>query len=305
MSVPWTGTTPRASRRGTGGHAAARSSRGVDAATRHRLFGLTVSSAIKLPLPVSTDDVDVTVELGSVDPMGVPIVGTGGAARFICLRHGDDVVLAWPGATFRVGAERVIVDARDRELASHLLLTVVWSVVMSARGTEALHGSVVERGGRAVAFLGASGAGKSTACGMLIELGCRMVTDDLVVLNGAGAVVPGPPFLRLPDDPWSVLPQPADAGGKVRIALPVRSNPVLLTAIVVLTPEHRARGMLSGLAALDAILVHSYNTAPTHPGQGRHRLEQALSLVERLPIRAEPPRSLTPDRAGRLMSEGW
>lgn len=305
MSMPWTGDTPRATRRGSGGHVVARSAHGVGAATRYRLFGLTVSSAIELPLPMSTDAVDVTVELGPADPMGVPIVGAGGAARFICLRHGDDVILAWPGASFRVGAERVVVDARDQELASHLLLTVVWSVVMSARGTEALHGSVVEHGGRAVAFLGPSGAGKSTACGMLIELGCRMVTDDLVLLDGAGAVMPGPPFLRLRDDPWSLLPRPTDAGGKVRIALPVGSNPVPLTAIVVMSPKHRIPGMLSGLAALDAILVHSYNTAPTHPGQGHHRLEQALALVERLPIREEPPRSLTPGRAQRLMSEGW
>jgi HPr kinase/phosphorylase len=58
-------------------------------------------------------------------------------------------------------------------------------------GVEAIHGTAVEREGRALLILGPSGAGKSGLAAGMIALGARLVSDDRVEL------VPGPEGLMV------------------------------------------------------------------------------------------------------------
>ena len=71
-------------------------------------------------------------------------------------------------------------------------------VLLLERGGTLLHASGVERGGRGFAFLGPTGAGKSTAARLLGgSRGARVLNDDLVAvcLEGEGATVRATPWI--------------------------------------------------------------------------------------------------------------
>jgi hypothetical protein len=85
----------------------------------------------------------------------------------------------------------------------HLYLNQVLPLVLSKHGKSVFHGSAVEAKGKALAFVGRSGIGKSTLAASFASRGQRFLTDDALVLELAGdgyLVQPGHPSLRLWDD---------------------------------------------------------------------------------------------------------
>lgn len=272
----------------------------MTAKSYHRLFGMAVASEIPLLLPPVQGAATVEIVEGRVVPGGTVLWREASPFAFTCLRDAATVVLAWPEARFRISTERVVVDARDKRAATDLLIPAVWSVVLAAHGREALHGCAVERGGRAVAVLGASGTGKSTAGLALLDRGWRLLTDDLLALDAAGNAVPGPPFMRLCPDRGAGRIGEWDAAGKLRLAASTCSEPVPLAAMVVLADEYAWGARLRGAAAVAALLNQVYNPVLTHPGQGRRRFDLALDIVDRVPIYGATPRSLTADHLERL-----
>ncbi len=277
----------------------------VAAPALYRLFGILTASDLDLPLPENQGEAEasVLVHRGTVKEAGELVHRTDIPMPFTCFRQDDAVILVWPDARFAVTSDRVIVDADNDNVAVTLLLHPVWSVVLAARGQEALHGSVIECGGRGVAIQGRSGVGKSTASLGLLDRGWRLVTDDLIAFDEARRVLPGPPFVRLMPDNATSRPGSIDAGGKVRFWPSTCPDAVSLMAMVVLVEgvEHPAR--LDGVSAVDALLTQVYNPILTHPGQARRRFDLVFELVERVPIYAAPPRSLTTDRLEQLLAE--
>jgi hypothetical protein len=74
------------------------------------------------------------------------------------------------------------------------------SFALVKQGFEPLHATAVVVDGGAVAFLGESGFGKSSLAACFLEAGCRLLTDDLLVLQRSSAQVfafPGPPRIKL------------------------------------------------------------------------------------------------------------
>ena len=71
----------------------------------------------------------------------------------------------------------------QRETLRHLFLDQVLPLMMAARGETVLHGSAVVIEGRAVVFLGTSGAGKSTIAVKLASLGYPLLTDDCLLVR--------------------------------------------------------------------------------------------------------------------------
>jgi hypothetical protein len=273
--------------------------------SRWRLFGIPVASEVDLPLPAAHGDGNALVQAtcGPVALTGELIFRSDDPEPFVCLRDGEAVVLAWEGARFRVTADRVVMDCVTPEAAAILLLHPVWSVLLAARGAEALHGCVVERAGSAIAIQGMSGTGKTTAGLALLDRGYRLVTDDLIIFDGAGNVVPGPPFLRLTPDRAIGRVGHFDVGGKLRFHAPCCAEPVPLTAMVVLREDEPACARLRGAAVVDALLTQVYNPILTHPGQARRRLELALDLANRVPVYAAPARSLSADDLERIAED--
>lgn len=128
------------------------------------------------------------------------------------------------------------------------LLGQALSFALVKLGFEPLHATAVEIDGGAVAFLGASGFGKSTLAAGFHASGCRLLTDDMLVLHDSSSgycVFPGPPRIKLlPDIAAAMLP--AGSGEKLnsksgKLVFPLNTAPGLnkaapLRAIYQLDP---------------------------------------------------------------------
>ncbi len=137
----------------------------------YRAYGLTLRSQLPLPelLPAPEYAVpDITIRLAAPAALPSPWRTPG--------THFDDplreVALVYPaGGSFFIREGREILVALmpgQEEAAARLnLLGVALAVAQHQRGRLVLHGSVVAAGGRAVAFLGGSGWGKSTLAASL------------------------------------------------------------------------------------------------------------------------------------------
>jgi hypothetical protein len=82
------------------------------------------------------------------------------------------------------------------------------AMTLRLRGVVALHASTVRVYGRAVAFVGSCGAGKSTTAAAFAKVGYAVLTDDVAALNEMGGgfeVQPGYPWLNLWPDAAEVI----------------------------------------------------------------------------------------------------
>lgn len=83
------------------------------------------------------------------------------------------------------------------------LMGSLFAVLCHQRGLLPLHASAIETGTGAVAFLGSSGAGKSSLAAFLGRKGYRVLADDICVVDPAASwerrVLPVAPWLKL----WS------------------------------------------------------------------------------------------------------
>lgn len=75
--------------------------------------------------------------------------------------------------------------ATNRDIALFIQGSV-FGLLCHQRGLFPLHASAVEIGGRAVAFMGDSGAGKSTTAAALLQLGHPLLSDDVSVIDLSG-----------------------------------------------------------------------------------------------------------------------
>jgi hypothetical protein len=100
------------------------------------------------------------------------------------------------------------------ENAVSYLLGPVLGLVLRLRGVICLHGSAVGFGNHCVAFVGASGAGKSTTAAAFAREGHAVLSDDIVALAesaGAFKVMPGYPYLCLWPEAVQILGQSPEA----------------------------------------------------------------------------------------------
>jgi hypothetical protein len=119
-------------------------------------------------------------------------------ADFILSPTGHDVT-AWPAPG--VSAQTV----------EHLYLNQVLPLALSKQGKLVFHASAVEIDGAAVAFMGASGRGKSTLAASFATHGFRFLTDDGLTVEahgGAHRVLPSHPSIRLWLDSKAALISP-------------------------------------------------------------------------------------------------
>ncbi|MGW6225990.1 hypothetical protein ACWFQT_02640 [Cellulosimicrobium cellulans] len=182
-----------------------------DAEREHvRLYGLHVAS--ELPLhqdrPADpTEPVDVTVLWGDPawdvdEPEGARVLldyadGDRAFYTFYELPAGDYLLRFHRTCDVQVSADLATVrvhlrDGADPGVAAILVTGAVLSFQLYLRGVAVLHGSAVDVGGRAVAFVGASGMGKSTMATLLCAAGGAVITDDVLRVD-----LDGPPSVRL------------------------------------------------------------------------------------------------------------
>lgn len=115
----------------------------------------------------------------------------------------------------------------SNQTIEHLYLNLVVPLALSRQSKLVLHGSAVELGDYAVAFLATTGRGKSTLAASFSTGGYRFLTDDGLVLNKVNSqyiVQPNHPSIRLWDDSREALipdttctAPPVDYTPKVRL----------------------------------------------------------------------------------------
>src|SRR6185437_15564144 len=98
------------------------------------------------------------------------------------------------------------------------LMGSLFAVLCHQRGLLPLHASAVATGEGAIAFLGSSGAGKSSLAAFLARAGYRVLADDICVIDPTASryrrVLPVAPWLKL----WSAT---LDAMGEPSSGLPL------------------------------------------------------------------------------------
>ena len=114
-----------------------------------------------------------------------------------------------------VASDGTAIESRLSEVAGdqwqRLFFAQVVPLAAAAQGLDLLHASAVELGGRAVAFTGAPGIGKTSLAAQLVARGHGFVTDDVLAVETDGAALvayPGPAVLHV--DPCELDPHVGD-----------------------------------------------------------------------------------------------
>jgi hypothetical protein len=179
-------------------------------------------------------------------------------------RDGACIVHMPPTATFmlRTGDPLRIAVEPDQDgdgLLEHRFVSAAACMLLSMHGDVVLHASAVETGGRAVAFCGATGRGKSTLARALGELGHPVLSEDGIAISldgGDPTAFPGARGVRIRDRNGSrgtkLVPDPG----------PAEPDPSPLAALVVLGargPAFRTERLerSRALALLTSELVHT------------------------------------------------
>lgn len=158
------------------------------------------------------------VRYGAVDPV---IGGNEVAAGFNRI-DGDDFVLRDEGFSCRYrrgdGITVQLDDPAKAGLLELFLAGSVYSAVAAINGFTALHASAVAVDGKAIAFTGPPGAGKSTTAAALRSRGLPVVADDTLIVDMSGVIdmagtqpicLPGHKRLKLWPDSVAMAGTPA------------------------------------------------------------------------------------------------
>ncbi|MBC8144723.1 MAG: hypothetical protein H7X80_04000 [bacterium] len=147
-------------------------------------FGLGIRSEIPLPELIEVEgDEDILIRYGRVErPMGLDPDDDD------YFRLADDTVsFHTPHGGFRIASGRELtVDPSHDSSPASVRLTILGralGAMLQWRGQFVLHASAVARNGRAIAFAGESGAGKSTTAATFLRNGYSLVADDIVAID--------------------------------------------------------------------------------------------------------------------------
>ncbi|HEY9851348.1 MAG TPA: hypothetical protein V6D28_17900 [Leptolyngbyaceae cyanobacterium] len=276
-------------------------------------YGLGIQSELPLPALVSgATTVDVVVKMGKVDrtvseiasPSNFLLRASQEEACFYCEKVGAFLV--------KNGRE-IIVDANlgvDERVLSHFLVGLPLAMLLHQRGLLILHGSAVAINGAVVAFVGRSGAGKSTIAATFHRDNYPIVTDDILAvdinISGNIRVIPSYPQLRLwpetinflgevPENLPQVYPK-AEKRAKT-LNSQFQLTPLPLQGIYVLDRGNdREIEVLKPQAAFLEIARQCYPNFDllTAIGTSEFKFQQCIKLARRLRVcRLKRPRDLS------------
>lgn len=286
----------------------------------YQLYGLTLRTDWALPLApgIWSGDSLAEIELreapaSTFAPLEARVLTRPSPDRWLHLLKLEDGsrYLRWRGLfEFLVSADGKRIAGRPLEKSNPeafqtYLLGHVLSCAMLCQGLEPLHATVVVVEGGAVGFLGDTGYGKSSAAVPFLQAGCRLLTDDLLVVSrgdGGWLAHPGPPRIKLyPEmarllfsEPLPGAPMTDETTKRVLPLSPAQfqSAPVPLRRLYVLSPPRR-RGSRAGVrirkarpgkAFLD-MLRNTFNVSIVEPARLQQQFEQFQQLATSVPVR--------------------
>ncbi|MGE0407119.1 MAG: hypothetical protein AB7O65_12550 [Candidatus Korobacteraceae bacterium] len=209
----------------------------------------------------------------------------------------------------------------DEVLFTYLLGQVL-SFCLLARGIEPLHATSVVVDGKAIAFLGNCGYGKSTLASVFLSRGYPLLTDDVLVLEfGERGVLAYPSIPRL-----KLLPESADAFFQGRRSIPMNtltnkmifalsgdqhvSHPVPLAVLYMVPPEPNGEsisiGEVEGQERFIALIKSAFNDSVLTPARLQRQFAFANRLRTSVPVkRLSHPRrlGLVPEVADAILAD--
>lgn len=179
-----------------------------------------------------------------------------------------------------------------------LLIGQVLPAVAAIRGAEVLHASATVIDGRAVAFAGQPGSGKSSLAVQLMRRGHDLLAEDvLAIVDREGQLMaePGAAMLNLREPEWERLRNGARSSlgspighsdDKVHLLVPRESRAVPLAALYLLEPGSGAEPTFERIDApgFADILANSFVLYVMRTGRLMAQLDFAARLAQTVPI---------------------
>lgn len=278
----------------------------------YKLFGLTVHSELELPelFPIAADgEPDVNIRVGPVEELAQNSDGLHAV-------NGGLVLIVPDIGRYRISSgSEIIVDPNGGvpERNVHLyLLGSAFGALLHQRGLLPLHANAVEIDAKAVAFMGASGEGKSTLAAWFHDHGHRIIADDVCVVrfddNGRPRAAPGLPRLRLWSEVLEATGRDASNYGRSyageetydKFDVPLArhattTSDMEIAVLYVLVGSDRFDIVpLQGVAAAEVLFANTYRGAYISAAGGEQEHWCAcVRLVRSIPVfRMERPRRL-------------
>lgn len=261
------------------------------------LFGLAVRSALPLPgLPEAGDNAPpVEVRYGPVPPQDGHLRVTGDGALALQVPNVGRFLVS--------GGDTIVIDpapaAEERELRVYLFGSV-FGALLHQRGLLPLHANCVDIGGRAVAFLGRSGAGKSSLAHWFQRRGHAVLADDvsaIAPLAEPPLALPGVPRLRLWLDALEAAgldggAYPRSFAGQDKFDVPTavierRGLPLGACYLLAEAGEGEAHGIarLTGIDASEALIANTYRGGFVPLlGRGEQHLNACIALARQVAV---------------------
>jgi hypothetical protein len=267
----------------------------------YRIFGLTLRSEIPLEELPSADRSSVPDAEIKYGPAGSPEGPNGYSAS----EQGTLLRVPEVGRYLIHNGREIVVEpepgASDRNIRLFLLGSAV-GALLHQRGLLPLHANAIEMEGKAVAFSGHSGAGKSTIAAWFHDRGHRILTDDVCVIGfdetGRALAYPGIPRLRL----WrEALEASGRDAGEYRRSFDAMDKydvpserhalePLPLAAVYLLRQAEAETGgasieRLQGVDAVETIVANTYRGAYLRTiGRTGEHLAACLRLARQVPV---------------------
>ncbi len=165
-------------------------------------YGLGIHSAIQLfDIPVQTVDRDVDIVQAEIEFKSDDRDVT---SPYIRLSSQDAILLIEGVGCFQVsGGNSIVVDPdnnANQALLQRYIIGACMALLLYQRSQLVLHASAIEINRQAVAFMGTSGAGKSSIAAAFVAAGHKMVVDDVTsidIQNNVPYVYQGFPYIKL------------------------------------------------------------------------------------------------------------
>ncbi len=265
------------------------------------VYGVVIRSFLPLPqfLSYHGKKADVVIRRGTIQR---PSGWLNKRSNRIVKKKADFYLFYGTGVLFLIrNGNEIIVDAAegtDEKLLQAALVGPCLAFLLYQRGYLVLHAGAVEMNGKAIAFAGAKGWGKSTLIASLHARGYNVVTDDLTVIkmNGEEAPIvwPGFPQVRLWPSSVRALGHSAKTMPKLHSRCEKRvhhlrqrfsSGPLPLGRIYILAKSKMQKIQpLPRQKALMELVYHSYGSHVEDHLKNPSHFFQCSSIVNRIPV---------------------
>jgi hypothetical protein len=300
-------------------------------AWRYRVYGVALCSDIPLalqpdtaapPLPLAHVAIQTApanyfrqtlagICLAALSPAWGKYVRFPDRSTYFCWNRVGEFVVSGDGRTIHC---RRFDLASDESFQIYLIQRAL-SIALVEQGYEPLHATAIVVGGRALAFLGDAGTGKSTLAAFCLNAGDTLLTDDLLLLRRGPQgfhAYPGAPRLKLFPLIGRQLfgqgmcgtPMNPDTG-KLIVPIDVDrlcQRPVPLRALYLLQRPHAATvrhvqlETVTPRAALIELVRHTFNYLDTDPD----RLARQFLEASQIAMEVEVKRLVYPRLFGQL-----